>query len=177
MSSITEIGPGQIPDNFNVIIEIPANSDPIKYELDKESGLLCVDRFMPTAMFYPCNYGFVPGTLADDGDPADVLLITPFPVQAGTLVRCRAIGVLNMTDESGEDSKILALPTAKVCAYYANLHAIEDIQPMLLESIRHFFENYKGLEPGKWVKVRDWQGKEAAVAELVASVKRYQDSL
>src|SRR4051794_6018380 len=110
MSSISKIPPGKnIPEDINVIIEIPADSGSIKYELDKESGLLAIDRFMPTAMHYPCDYGFIPSTLAEDGDPADVLVMTPFTVQPGSLIRCRAIGLLKMTDESGEDSKIFAL--------------------------------------------------------------------
>ena len=177
MSIFNQLSAGHsIPDDFNVIIEIPANSDSIKYELDKETGLLCVDRFMPTAMHYPCNYGFVPSTLADDGDPLDVLVVTPFPVQPGSLIRCRALGLLNMTDEAGEDTKILALPIAKVCAYYASITKISDLPPILLQSIQHFFENYKGLEPGKWVKVAGWGDSEAAKSALESAIKRYQSN-
>jgi inorganic pyrophosphatase len=163
-----------IPDDFNVIIEIPANSSSIKYEFDKDNGILMVDRFMPTSMYYPCNYGFIPSTLADDGDPADVLVVTPFPVQPGSLIRCRAVGMLNMTDEAGQDSKILALPIAKVCSQFAHMSKLEDVPPMLLETIAHFFEYYKALEPGKWVKVTGWEGREEATKEIQASIDRYK---
>ncbi len=174
MSVFDQIDAGRhIPDDFNVIIEIPANSDSVKYELDKNSGLLAVDRFMPTAMHYPCNYGFVPRTLADDGDPADVLVITPLAVQHGSLIRCRALGMLAMTDESGEDAKILAVPIEKVCAQYGHIKTLEDVPQLLLDSITHFFENYKALEQGKWVKVSGWKGLEAAKVELEKSVALY----
>ena len=116
-----------VPNDFNVIIEIPANGQPTKYELDKDTGILSVDRFMPTSMVYPANYGYVPSTLCGDGDPADVLVLTPNPVQPGSLIRCRAIGMLQMTDESGEDCKILALPIKKVCAEYAHMESLSDI--------------------------------------------------
>ena len=172
---LDEMSPGKdIPNDFNVIIEIPANGSSIKYELDKKSGMLAVDRFMPTSMYYPCNYGFIPSTLADDGDPADVLVVTPFPVQPGCLIRCRAIGLLKMTDEAGEDSKILALPIEKVCSQFAYMKTIQDLPPMLLETITHFFEYYKALEPGKWVKVTGWEGQEAATQEILSSIERHK---
>lgn len=175
MSALQAISPGKkIPDDFNVIIEISANCTPVKYELDKESGLLMVDRFMPTAMHYPCNYGFVPNTLSNDGDPVDVLVMTPYPVQAGSLMRCRALGVLQMTDESGEDYKVLALPIEKACVHYAYMHSLQDIPEVTRNAIAHFFENYKKLEPGKWVKVGEWLGQEAATKEINDGIERYQ---
>src|SRR3989338_176050 len=177
MSVLRSISPGKnIPDDINVIIEISANSTPVKYEIDKESGLLMVDRFMPTAMHYPCNYGFVPNTLSNDGDPVYVLVLTPFPVQAGSLIRCRALGVLQMTDESGEDYKILAVPIEKTCVHYAKMKALSDIPDMTKQAITHFFDNYKKLEPGKWVKVGDWLDKTAAAKEIQESVERFKVS-
>ena len=162
-----------IPENFNVIIEIPANSTPVKYEVDKETGLLSVDRFMPTAMHYPCNYGYVPSTLAEDGDPVDVLVMTPFAIQPGVLIVCRALGLLKMEDEAGMDSKILAVPIEKVCVQYSHIKSLDDISEIFKSSIKHFFEHYKELESGKWVKVNGWEDKQAAHAELEEGVKRY----
>lgn len=174
MSALQSISPGHhIPDDFNVVIEISANCTPVKYEIDKASGFLMVDRFMPTAMHYPCNYGFVPNTLSNDGDPVDVLVMTPYPVQAGSLMRCRALGVLQMTDESGEDYKILALPIEKACIHYAHMHELSDIPEVTLHAIAHFFENYKKLEPNKWVEIGEWLGKEAAAKEINDSIARY----
>lgn len=164
-----------VPDDVNVIIEIPAQGGMIKYEMDKDSGLLSVDRFMPTAMYYPANYGFVPNTLSGDGDPVDVLVITPVPVQAGTLIRARAVGVLNMEDESGVDRKILMLPIKKVCQQLAHIDKLEDVPEILRKSIVHFFEQYKALEPGKWVKISGWEGVKAAQQEIEDSIRRYQD--
>lgn len=163
-----------LPNDFHVIIEIPAESGSVKYEVDKASGLLMVDRFMPVAMYYPCNYGFVPETLAEDGDPLDVLVMTPYPVQPGALLRARPIGLLVMTDEAGKDSKILALPITKACAQFANITSLEDIPEIFLRKIVHFFESYKALEPNKWVKVEGWKGIDEAKQELLAGVKRYQ---
>lgn len=162
-----------VPADFNAIIEIPAEGGQVKYEFDKEAGLIAVDRFMPTSMRYPCNYGFVPSTLALDGDPADVLVMTPCPVVPGSLLRVRPIGLLTMADENGEDSKILAVPIVKACAQFANIESLKDVSPILLKTIAHFFEHYKDLEPGKWVKVKGWEDKAAAEKELLASVKRY----
>lgn len=163
-----------IAEDFNVVIEIPANSSAVKYEIDKDTGILEVDRFMPTSMHYPCDYGFVPNTLSDDGDPVDVLVITPLPIQAGCLMRCRAIGMLKMEDEKGEDNKILALPVKKICAQMAHMDSMDDISPVLLDSIQHFFENYKGLEEGKWVKVVGWTGVDGAEEELRSSIARFE---
>lgn len=173
---IDQIDAGKnVPEDVNVIIEIPANSSSIKYELDKDHGLLTVDRFMPTSMYYPCNYGFIPSTLAEDGDPVDALVISPLPVQPGCLMRCRAIGMLNMTDEAGKDSKIMMLPIPKICAQYEHLNTLADLSPVLLDSIVHFFEHYKRLEKGKWVKVEGWENIDAANHEILSSVKRFNE--
>jgi inorganic pyrophosphatase len=161
------------PEQFNVIIEIPMNADPIKYEVDKESGALFVDRFMTTAMHYPCNYGYVPQTLSDDGDPVDVLVITPFPLSPGVVVTCRPIGVLKMEDEAGGDSKLLAVPIDKVLPIYTHWQKPEDINQMRLKAIQHFFEHYKDLEAGKWVKVTGWEGPESAKAEITSGLAAY----
>lgn len=162
-----------LPDDFNVVIEIPANSLPVKYEMDKDSGALFVDRFVGTGMSYPANYGFIPHTLSEDGDPADVIVITPFPVAHGTVIRCRPIGLLGMEDENGIDAKILALPIKKACEMYAEIETMEQLPPLVLAQIKYFFEHYKGLEKGKWVKITGWTGVEAARKEILDSVKRY----
>ncbi|PHQ81833.1 MAG: inorganic diphosphatase [Coxiella sp. (in: Bacteria)] len=163
-----------VPDDINVIIEVPAHADPVKYEVDKDTGLLEVDRFIPTAMHYPCNYGFVPNTLAGDGDPVDVLVIAPLPVQPGAFVRCRALGVLQMTDESGEDAKVIAVPIKKVCMHYEGINKLEDLSKVMLDSIVHFFEHYKDLEPNKWVKVSGFGDIKAAAEEINKSIERYK---
>jgi inorganic pyrophosphatase len=173
--SLDRVPPGRnLPDDFNVVIEIPAHSDPIKYEVDKESGAIFVDRFINTPMHYPCNYGYIPHTLADDGDPADVLVVTPFPLQAGVVVRCRPLGVLKMTDEAGGDNKLLAAPISKTLPWYDHWRTYEDVGPHRLAQIQHFFEHYKDLEPGKWVKVAGWGGPDEARAEILASVAAFQ---
>jgi len=174
--SLNNVTPGaKAPEQFNVIIEIPANADPVKYEVDKESGALFVDRFMGTAMHYPCNYGFIPQTLAADGDPVDVLVITPFPLVPGSVVTCRAIGMLNMTDEAGGDAKLLALPTEKLLPSHAHITKLEDLNELVLKQIQHFFEHYKDLEKGKWVKVEGWLDAAAAKTEIIDGLKRYAD--
>lgn len=164
-----------IPNDFNAIIEIPAEAGSIKYEVDKASGLLMVDRFMTVAMHYPCNYGFVPQTLAEDGDPVDVLVMTPYPVHPGSMLRVRPVGLLRMTDEAGPDSKIFAVPIKKTCLQFADIHSLEDIPKIFLDKVIHFFAHYKALEPGKWVKVEGWAGREAAEEELLSSIKRYEE--
>ncbi len=166
-----------LPNDFNVIIEIPMNADPIKYEVDKESGAIFVDRFMGTAMHYPCNYGYVPNTLSDDGDPVDVLVITPFPLFPGVVVRCRPIGVLKMSDEAGEDAKVLAVPVDKVLSIYSHWQKPEDLNELRLRQIQHFFEHYKDLEKGKWVKIEGWFGPEDAKQEIMNGVASYQKQL
>ena len=174
--SLQDVTPGaNAPREFNVIIEIPMNADPIKYEVDKESGALFVDRFMTTAMHYPCNYGYVPQTLSDDGDPVDVLVITPFALSPGVVVTCRAIGVLKMEDEAGGDAKVLAVPTSKILPIYDHWKKPQDINQMRLKAIQHFFEHYKDLEEGKWVKVQGWEGPESAKAEIVAGIEAYRN--
>ena len=173
--SLKSVPPGdRVPEEFNVIIEIPAHSDPIKYEVDKDTGALFVDRFMMTSMHYPCNYGYVPETISDDGDPVDVLVITPFPVAGGAVVACRAIGVLQMDDEAGGDAKVLAVPTDKILPIYKHWRKPEDIAPERLHQIQHFFEHYKDLEPGKWVKLGGWQNKAAAEKVLAAGYESYK---
>ncbi len=176
--SINEVTAGDlVPEEFNVIIEIPMNADPIKYEVDKKSGALFVDRFMMTAMHYPANYGYVPRTIAADNDPVDVLVHTPFPLLPGVVVRCRAIGVLNMEDEAGGDAKLLAVPTDKICPLFAHWKTIADVPEIRLRQIQHFFEHYKDLEAGKWVKVVGWAGREQAHTEILDGIKRFTEQL
>lgn len=165
-----------VPNNINVIIEIPANSDPVKYEVDKDTGAMFVDRFMATAMFYPCNYGYVPHTLSEDGDPVDVLVVSPYPIISGSVIRCRPVGMLNMTDESGRDQKVIAVPVSKLSSIYDNVKEAKDLSPLLLAQISHFFEHYKDLESGKWVKVENWVSAEEAKKEILASVERYNNA-
>lgn len=162
-----------VPNEINVIIEIPMHGEPVKYEVDKESGALFVDRFMTTAMFYPTNYGYVPNTLSEDGDPVDVLVVTPVPLISGAVVRCRPLGLLKMTDESGVDAKILAVPITKLSKMYETLRSYEDLPQHLLLSLEHFFQHYKDLEEGKWVKLDGWRGIEAAKEEILSSIKRF----
>lgn len=172
--SLDKVSPGKnVPESFNVIIEIPMNADPVKYEVDKESGAIFVDRFMSTAMHYPTNYGYVPQTISGDGDPVDVLVITPFPLIPGVVVPCRAIGILKMTDEAGEDGKVLAVPTDKILSIYKHWQKPEDLNELRLKTIAHFFEHYKDLEAGKWVKVQGWEGPEAAKKEIIDGMANY----
>lgn len=165
----------KVPDEINVVIEIPMNSEPVKYEVDKESGAIFVDRVLTTPMRYPCNYGYIPRTLSGDGDPADVLVVMPLPLIPGAVIRVRPIGMLSMEDEAGEDTKLIAVPTEKVYSAYAHMHTLEDVPEHTRDRIRHFFEHYKDLEKGKWVKVRGWEGPEAAKKEIVDSVRRYDE--
>jgi inorganic pyrophosphatase len=176
--SLNKVSAGRdLPNDFNVIIEIPMNADPIKYEVDKESGAIFVDRFMGTAMHYPCNYGYVPDTISGDGDPVDVLVITPFPLIPGVVVRCRPIGILNMHDEAGADGKVLAVPIDKILPIYQHWQKPEDLNILRLNQIQHFFEHYKDLEPGKWVKIDGWGGTDDARAEILNGVENYKKSL
>jgi inorganic pyrophosphatase len=163
-----------VPDDINVVIEISSHSSPIKYEVDKESGLVMVDRFLGTAMHYPCEYGFVPHTLSEDGDPVDVLVIAPYTLIPGSVIRCRPVGMLKMTDESGKDTKILAVPVDKLTTRYQHIQKPEDLDKELLDAIMHFFTHYKDLEKGKWAKVEGWEGVESARQEILTSVKRFQ---
>jgi inorganic pyrophosphatase len=141
------------PDEINVIIEVPLGGEPIKYEIDKASGALFVDRFLYTPMRYPGNYGFVPHTLCGDGDPLDALMLNSRPLVPGAVVRCRPVGVLFMEDEHGVDEKILAVPVHKLTAMYDNVRDIGDVPPIQIERVKHFFNHYKDLEPNKWVKI------------------------
>ncbi len=163
-----------LPNDFNVIIEIPMHGEPIKYEVDKETGAMFVDRFMSTSMRYPCNYGYIPHTIAGDGDPVDVLVLSPVPLLTGVVVRCRPIGMLRMTDEAGSDAKLLAVPIDKLTNLYRNIETPRDLPEIVLSQIAHFFEHYKDLEPGKWVKVEGWVGPEEAKQEILEGVKRYE---
>jgi inorganic pyrophosphatase len=163
-----------VPNDVNVIIEIPMNSEPVKYEVDKESGAIFVDRVLTTPMRYPCNYGYIPHTLSGDGDPADVLVVMPVPLIPGSVIRVRAIGQLNMTDEAGEDTKIIAVPVSKVFPAYDGIRTIDELPDLTRDRIAHFFEHYKDLEKGKWVKIAGWGGPDDAKAEILRSVERYQ---
>ena len=172
--SLHNVTPGaNAPQEFNVIIEIPMNADPIKYEVDHDSGALFVDRFMSTSMHYPCNYGYIPDTLADDGDPVDVLVITPVPLIPGVVVTCRPIGILKMEDEAGEDGKVLAVPVDKILSIYSQWQKPEDLNPLRLKTIAHFFEHYKDLEVGKWVKIVGWEGADSARKEIMDGIANY----
>jgi len=162
-----------LPNDFNVVIEIPMHAEPIKYEVDKESGAIFVDRFMSTAMHYPCNYGYIPHTIAGDGDPVDVLVMSQFALPPGVVVRCRPIGMLKMTDEAGEDAKLLAVPVDKLTPMYRNVTSPRDLPQIILDQIAHFFEHYKDLEPGKFVKVEGWVDVEEAKREVMLGVDRF----
>ena len=176
--SLDNVTPGKnAPDTFNVIIEIPMNADPVKYEVDKATGAIFVDRFMSTAMHYPTNYGYVPKTISGDGDPVDVLVITPVPLIPGVVVTCRAIGILKMTDEAGEDGKVLAVPIDKVLSLYTRWQKPEDLSPVRLKTIAHFFEHYKDLEEGKWVKVQGWEDAASAKKEIADGMTNYNNQL
>jgi inorganic pyrophosphatase len=166
-----------VPNDCNVIIEIPMQGDPIKYEVDKETGAVFVDRFMSTSMHYPCNYGYIPRTLSDDGDPSDVLVISPMPLITGVVVRCRPIGMLKMEDEAGGDAKILAVPIDKLSSLYRAIESPRDLPEITTRQIAHFFEHYKDLEAGKWVRVSMWVGAEEAKGEILRSVGRFQEAL
>lgn len=163
-----------LPEDVNVIIEIPLNGEPIKYEVDKDSGAIFVDRMLGTAMHYPCNYGYVPHTLCGDGDPMDVLVIMPLALIPGSVIRCRPIGVLKMTDESGEDAKIVAVPVDKITTLYRDVESVRDLPAITLSQIAHFFEHYKDLEEGKWVKIEGWDGPVAAREEIMQAVKMFE---
>ena len=165
-----------LPNDINVVIEIPAHADPVKYEVDKESGAIFVDRFMGTAMHYPCNYGYIPHTIAGDGDPVDVLVVTQFALPPGVVVRCRPVGMLSMTDEAGADAKVLAVPVDKLTTMYRSVESPRDLPQITLDQISHFFAHYKDLEPGKFVKINGWFGQEEAKKEIMEGVARYQEA-
>ncbi len=162
------------PEDVNVIIENPMGGVPVKYELDKETGLLFVDRFLHTAMYYPGNYGFIPHTLSGDGDPVDVLVVSSHPVMPGAVMRSKPVGVLFMEDEAGQDEKIIAVPVPKLYPYHDNVEKLEDIRPILREQIAHFFTHYKDLEKGKWSKPGRWGGVEDAQRLIQEGIDRYK---
>ena len=166
----------KLPDEINVIIEVPMNSPAIKYEVDKASGAIFVDRMLKTAMYYPCNYGYVPHTLCDDGDPVDVLVVLPLPMLPGTVMRCRPVGVLQMKDEAGEDYKVIAVPIDSVTGIYRHIEDVGDVDPTLLAQIEHFFEHYKDLETNKWVRTGDWLGVDAARKVLTEALDLYEST-
>ena len=173
--SLDRVTAGRDPDSdLNVVIEIPMHSDPIKYEVDKETGALFVDRFVSTAMHYPCNYGYVPQTLSDDGDPVDVLVVAPFALVPGVVVRCRPIGMLKMTDEAGGDEKVLAVPIDKLTPLYRHIETARDLPEIMLAQITHFFAHYKDLERGKWVKIDGWGSPEEARRSVREAIARFR---
>lgn len=163
-----------VPEDFNVVIEIPMNAEPVKYEVDKASGAIFVDRVLTTPMRYPCNYGYVPRTLSGDGDPVDVLVVLPLPLVPGSVIRCRPIGMLAMTDDAGEDTKVIAVPVDKVFPAYRAMREIDDLPELTRERILHFFQHYKDLEKGKWVKIEGWKDAAAARREILDSVERFR---
>jgi inorganic pyrophosphatase len=169
--NLSKLSPGKKPpQEINVLVEIPQGSL-VKYELDKDSGCIMVDRFAYTSMPYPFNYGFMPGTLAEDGDPTDVLVISSQPVMSGAVIPVRVVGMLEMEDEAGIDTKIIAVPTVKVDPFYSHINEITDINETILKKIKHFFDHYKELEPNKWVKTKDFLGREKAYENVKKSMK------
>lgn len=173
--NLDRVGTGSdVPNDVNVIIEIPMHAPPIKYEVDKATGAVFVDRFLATAMFYPCNYGYIPHTLSGDGDPVDVLVVSPTQIITGVVVRCRPVGMLKMEDEAGDDTKVLAVPIDKLSNLYRNITSPRDLSEATLAQIAHFFQHYKDLEAGKWVKVVGWVGPEEAKKEIQDGVARYK---
>ncbi|HET9189024.1 MAG TPA: inorganic diphosphatase [Rudaea sp.] len=165
-----------VPNEINVVIEIPKDADPVKYEVDKATGAIFVDRVLSTPMRYPCNYGYVPHTLGGDGDPLDALVILPLPLVPGSVIRCRPVGMLKMSDEAGTDEKLVVVPHAKTFAGYAHIADIGQVSANWLERIGHFFEHYKDLEKGKWVKIEGWHDAAAAKREILDGVARYKQS-
>jgi inorganic pyrophosphatase len=164
------------PHDLNVIIEVPIGGEPIKYEMDKAAGTLVVDRFLHTPMRYPGNYGFVPHTLARDGDPLDVLVANTRPIVPGAIINVRPIGVLKMEDDSGMDEKIIAVPVSKLTKHYEHVRTYADLPKIAQEQIQHFFEHYKDLEPGKWVKMIGWGGVEEAKQLIIEAIQRERHS-
>jgi inorganic pyrophosphatase len=160
------------PDDINVIIEVPIGGEPIKYEMDKEAGTLVVDRFLYTPMRYPGNYGFVPHTLSEDGDPIDVLIANTRPILPGAVINVRPVGVLNMSDDGGGDEKIIAVPSPRLTQRYVNVRDYTDLPRITLDQIQHFFEHYKDLEPGKWVKIAGWGDAEEAKRRIQEAIDR-----
>lgn len=171
--NIEKISAGKdVPNQVNVIIEVPMNSDPVKYETDKDSGAIFVDRFIATPMYYPCNYGFIPHTLSDDGDPVDVLVVSDFPIISGAVIAVKPIGVLIMEDEKGMDEKILAVPSKKLNSQFENIEEYNKLPESLINKIKHFFEHYKDLEKEKWVKVVGFEDSKKAKQLILEAFKR-----
>jgi len=174
--NLDRVTPGSdAPNEINVIIEIAAHKDPVKYEIDKPTGAMFVDRFLGTAMYYPCNYGYVPQTLSLDGDPVDVMVVAPLPIQSGAVIKCRPIGVLKMEDDGGVDAKVLAVPIDKLTPLYREVHSFRDMPEETLDRLAHFFQHYKDLEKGKWVKISGWADVEEAKKEILDSISRYEN--
>src|SRR5690625_6481448 len=165
-----------LPNDIHVAIEIPANSTPVKYEIEPDHDALFVDRFMATPMFYPANYGYIPQTLSEDGDALDVLVVTPYPVVPGSIIRSRPVGMLRMSDEAGVDAKLLAVPHSKLTVLYDHVQEPEDLPKLLIQQIEHFFERYKDLEEGKWVKIDGWAEADAARAEVLKAAQAFRAS-
>ncbi len=165
-----------VPDDVNVVIEIPMNSEPVKYEVDKESGAIFVDRLLTTPMRYPCNYGYVPHTISGDGDPIDALVMMPMQLIPGSIINCRPIGMLEMEDEAGLDEKLVVVPCDKISRLYSGISTVRELPELARDQIAHFFEHYKDLEKGKWVKVKGWHGPQDAKKAIVESVSRYKAS-
>lgn len=164
----------KVPEDIYVIIEISSQSNPVKYECDKNIGLLFVDRFIPTPMFYPCNYGFINQTISHDGDPLDSLVYSPYPILPGTIIRCKPIGTLNMSDESGKDYKIISIPHSKICPEYSHINDIHHLPCILKKQIIHFFEHYKDLENNKWVKIIGWENEIQAKKIISSAYKKFK---
>lgn len=172
---ISKISSGRNPPfDLHAVVEIPVGGVPVKYELDKSSGAMFVDRFLHTAMFYPANYGFIPHTLSEDGDPCDIMVVGSVPVVPGAVIRCRPVGALLMQDEAGLDEKVLAVPVDELHPFYTGIRDYTDLPPVLTEQISHFFEHYKDLEKGKWVKVVRWLDRVEAEDMVRAAIARYE---
>lgn len=165
-----------IPEDIYVIIEISANSNPVKYEINKQTNTIFVDRFLLTTMFYPCNYGYINNTLSLDGDPVDVLVLTPYPLIVGCIIHCRPVAMLDMEDESGKDYKIIAVPTNKISKQYEFVQDINQLSNELRNQINHFFEHYKDLDNKKWSKITSWQNVDTAKMEILNAFKRAQNN-
>ena len=171
---LSKIGPGRNPPtDINALIEIPVGGPPVKYEMDKASGAMFVDRFLHTAMFYPANYGFIPGTLSEDGDPCDILVISPTAVVPGAVIRCRPVGALVMRDQAGQDEKILAVPVDALHPFYTDVTSYTEVPVILREQITHFFQHYKDLEKGKWTEMGGWVDAPEAEKLIVEAIERY----
>jgi inorganic pyrophosphatase len=175
--SLNQVSAGdKLPDELNALIEIPMQGEPVKYEINKATETVFVDRILFTSMRYPCNYGYIPQTLADDGDPLDILVLAPVPLLTASVIRCRPLGLFNMTDEHGNDTKIVAVPLDSVCNLYSHYRDIGDVPASQREQISHFFAHYKDLEPGKTVKTGSWEGIDRAREEIARACRQYKEA-